>query len=80
LPDSNTAWVIGNNGTSLNTTQDAGQHWQTVSVPAQRGIQAISFLSHLTGWALVRPDFDTSSLYKTTDGGRSWIEVFWTTP
>ncbi len=78
LPDMNTAWVIGNNGTSLSTTQDGGQHWQTVSVPAQRGVQAISFLSHLAGWMLVRPDFDTSSLYKTTDGGRSWVEIFQT--
>ncbi len=76
LLDMNNAWVIGNNGASLYTTQDAGQHWQTVSVPAQHGVQAISFLSHLVGWMLVRPDFDTSSLYKTTDGGQSWTEIF----
>lgn len=76
LLDMNNAWVIGNNGTSLSTTQDGGQHWQTIVGPAQRGIEAISFASHLTGWALVRPDFDTSSLYKTTDGGRSWTEIF----
>ncbi len=75
LLDMNNAWVIGNSGISLYTTQDAGQHWQTVSGPAPNGIQSISFVSHLTGWVLVSADSTTSFLYRTTDGGRSWTEI-----
>jgi photosystem II stability/assembly factor-like uncharacterized protein len=75
--DMNSTWVVPNTGTPLYTTSDAGQHWITITAPTGTKIHAISFVSSLVG-AIDRSDFNTSSVLKTTDGGRTWTEVFHT--
>lgn len=78
LVDMYATWVVPNTGTPLYTTSDAGQHWISITAPKGTKIDAISFVSSLVGWAIDRPDFNTSSVLKTTDGGRTWTEVFHT--
>jgi len=62
-------------------SDDAGLHWQGLSVP--RGAEVVRFASPLIGFASAdaqscpRPrldpkDFPAMQLWRTTDGGRSW--------
>ena len=78
LVNMQTTWIATNNGTPLYTTSDGGQHWISIAAPTGTKIEQVSFISSDVGWAIDRPDFYTSSILKTTDGGRTWTEVFHT--
>lgn len=78
LVNMHTTWVAANFGASVYTTSDEGQHWISIMSPTGTKIEQVSFVSNLIGWAIDRPDFNTSSILKTTDGGRTWTEQFHT--
>lgn len=75
--DRHTAWLSGENGTVLRTT-DAGASWSDVSPTdaqelALRDIEAFDDERAVT--LSIGPG-DDSRIYATEDGGRSWTETF----
>ncbi len=61
------AWVVGNNGTAIHTS-DGGLNW-TCHFGPPHALMDLSFADPLQGWALA----DDATLLCTSDGGQSWI-------
>jgi photosystem II stability/assembly factor-like uncharacterized protein len=55
---------------SLYRTLDAGNSWQRVEIPRQRGIRTLFFSDIQNGWA----GGWTGQVYHTTDAGQTWNE------
>jgi len=56
-------------------TGDAGQSW-TAFMPGEDFtalLGSFQFVSPVTGWVLTTNEASDPSLYKTTDGGATWI-------
>lgn len=72
------AWASGSHGTVLRT-EDTGHTWQLCATPPDakdldfRGVQAFD---NKTAVVMSSGPGDKSRLYKTTDGCRTWKEVF----
>jgi photosystem II stability/assembly factor-like uncharacterized protein len=68
--DSLHGWILYwfDAGAGLLTTRDGGNSWEKRQVPAVFGY--LSFLDSLSGFAVTG---GYANLYKTTDGGRSWV-------
>ncbi len=70
--------------TVLSLTVDGGATWTAVILPKLKLLQKVgginfTFADRLQGWLMIRhqsgPAFSFSSLYSTSDGGRTWHEV-----
>jgi photosystem II stability/assembly factor-like uncharacterized protein len=62
-------------GMILYRTSDGGQHWTKLSPGANfKQVTDLSFVSSTTGWA-IGGQSNTSSLLKTTDGGKTWTPI-----
>lgn len=75
--DAHTAWVSGEHGTVLRTT-DAGQTWQDLSPAAAAGLALRDIEAFSKDHAVtlsIGPGGD-SRIYSTTNGGQSWQETF----
>ena len=71
--DANSGWVYrygdGDPATlPLLMTNDAGRTWRSATPPMLTSIPQIEFVDADHGWAL-----DDGKLWRTTDGGRSWL-------
>jgi photosystem II stability/assembly factor-like uncharacterized protein len=66
--------VIYNDG-SFWLTQDAGQTWSMIQPDKEFGesIADMDFLNKDIGWVIAYDDANTRVLFRTTDGGRSWV-------
>lgn len=74
-----------NNGRVVYHTIDGGQTWQESIIPIDSSIQdyeplQISFINAQDGWILFTSSQDSMSntlayLFRTTDGGKSWIKI-----
>lgn len=67
--DGQRGWISGESGRLLRT-DDGGEHWDELRVPAGRIVQDVFFLDHDTGWALSQPE-----VLLTEDGGEHWSRV-----
>ncbi|MFC1561891.1 YCF48-related protein [candidate division KSB1 bacterium] len=67
--NSQKAIVIGMNSKVI-MTEDSGDSWTTIDFPDSQHLINIFFSSDTTGWIRCY-----SSIYKTTDGGMSWIKT-----
>ena len=72
--DENIAWASGSEGTYLRTTD--GQNWEADTIPGAgkyqfRDVEAFSATS-----ALLLTAGNPAKVYKTTDGGNSWLETY----
>lgn len=56
-------------------TVDGGRTWNSTQIPGSEG--AVEFASAQVGWVVSRggPDGNTSELYQTGDGGRTWALI-----
>lgn len=77
VPSSQVIWASGTHGTYLRST-DAGNTWQPAKVP---GAEALDFrdveaFNADFAYLLSIGPGEQSRIYKTTDGGRSWILQF----
>ncbi len=72
-----TAWVSGQAGTVLRTT-NSGRTWTNVSPPQAAGLQLrdIEAFGSQRAVALSIGTGEASRIYSTTNGGASWTEVF----
>ena len=66
--DANTAYVVGDSGMILKTT-DAGLSWRQLSSPATGWLKDVKFpVDASTGWVIGQ----YGTVLRTTDGGSSW--------
>src|SRR5215471_18975888 len=72
--DLKTAWASGNNGTFLQTV-DGGAHWESGTVPSATDLdfRDVHGVDANTAYLLSAGEGEKSRIYKTTDGGKSWI-------
>lgn len=70
--------------TVLSSTVDGGATWTAVILPRLKPLQKVggvnfTFADRLKGWLMIQhqsgPAFSFSSLYSTSDGGRTWHEA-----
>src|SRR5260370_32725970 len=71
------AWVSGTKGTYGRTT-DAGKTWSVGTVPgaAKLDFRDVEAFGEATAYLLSAGPGEDSRIYKTTDGGRTWILQF----
>lgn len=74
---SNVAWVSGTRGTWARTT-DGGQTWKVGVVPGadKLDFRDVEAFDEMTAYLLSAGPGDTSRIYKTVDGGKSWTLQF----
>ncbi len=65
----NIGWAGGSTGTLLKTS-DAGNTWETVTLPIVGSVYSIYFLNEQVGWVGLSSDI----LLSTTDGGANWSQ------
>ena len=69
-----------NGKTYIVTSNDKGVNWNTEQIPSGNYIKSIQFLNENTGFILMFNDETmgdaTGAIFKTTNSGRSWEEVF----
>ncbi|HKI52597.1 MAG TPA: NBR1-Ig-like domain-containing protein, partial [Anaerolineales bacterium] len=58
----------------FHVTSNGGTNWATVTpnVNFSDGFRGLDFVSTTTGWVTLRHPDDSTSLYRTTDGGSTW--------
>lgn len=68
-------WVSA--GASLYTTSDGGMHWarSPLAGASISAIQEVDFVSPTTGWLLATSTNQGSLLFRTNDGGRTWVAL-----
>ena len=72
--DTQHGWAT--DGMVLYSTSDGGQHWTKLSPgPDFKQVTDLSFVSSITGWAIGRLSNTSSSLLRTTDGGKTWTPI-----
>lgn len=73
--DPKTGWVWGKRG--LYATNDGAQTWQLLPVAFGRSEHAtsIKFIDKNTGWLLTADAKNRVRIYKTSDGGNTWIAL-----
>ncbi|GER88244.1 hypothetical protein KDW_24060 [Dictyobacter vulcani] len=77
--DGNQGWAVGsdNKGGSIYSTRDSGKTWDHLS---QLGgdvvnVSSLQFITTNNGWAIGSTKADTTQLYQTTNGGKTWSPV-----
>ena len=68
--DSDTGFLVGENGTIL-ATRDGGQSWQMIVSDTQVGLKAIAFLDDQHGII----GGDSGLMLQSMDGGDSWMKL-----
>src|SRR5437868_5955693 len=71
------AWVSGTKGTYGRTT-DAGKSWSVGTVPgaAKLDFRDVEAFGETTAYLLSAGPSEDSRIYKTTDGGKTWLLQF----
>jgi photosystem II stability/assembly factor-like uncharacterized protein len=72
-----TIWATGTKGTVLRST-DSGESWQKCAVPEEgagdfRGVQTFD---GSTAYVMASGEGPKSGIYKTTDGGQTWVRQY----
>jgi len=69
--DSNSVWVVGEEGTVLYTT-DGGMTWIPASSGTTESLFTVEFINPDTGWIAGDDDRSAPTVLRTTDRGVSW--------
>ncbi|GCE26915.1 hypothetical protein KDA_23990 [Dictyobacter alpinus] len=77
--NANQGWATGsdNKGGTIYSTRDSGKTWDRLSQLGSNvvNITTLQFISATNGWAIGNTKADTTQLYQTTDGGKSWSPI-----
>ena len=65
--DANTGWMVGGDGTILNT-MDGGITWENQVSNTNETLEDVIFISNDTGWVVGQ----NGTILKTTNGGTNW--------
>jgi len=70
-------FFVWDGGPSLQVSHDSGASWSSVSpnISVKEGLVSFQFVNAATGWALITGAGGAYSLYKTADGGTTWIAL-----
>jgi photosystem II stability/assembly factor-like uncharacterized protein len=73
-PSARVVWASGTGGTVIRTT-DAGQTWRRRAIPGAEGLdfRDIDAFDEHTAYALSIGNGEDSRIYRTSDGGETWI-------
>lgn len=76
-PTPQVVWLAGSRGTWARTT-DGGSTWQTGVVPGADSLQFrdVHAVNASVAWLLSIGNGEDSRIYRTNDGGASWVEQF----
>jgi len=66
-------WAVGTNGVVVSTT-NGGLNWSYQQLVAGSTLDDVSFVDTTTGWVVGWQSTGDPLVYKTTDGGSSWID------
>jgi photosystem II stability/assembly factor-like uncharacterized protein len=73
--DANNGWVVGGGGVMMMTT-NAGNTWDTVTVPTNGYLRQIQFIDENYGWAVGTEDNLTRGIIlRTIDSGINWERI-----
>jgi photosystem II stability/assembly factor-like uncharacterized protein len=77
VASSTVAWIGGTKGTYARTT-DAGKNWSVGTVPDadKLDFRDVEAFGATTAYLLSAGPGDTSRIYKTVDGGKTWVKQF----
>ena len=67
-------WVVGDEGTILHSL-DGGDSWTLIEGVTDQTIYTVEFISADVGFLGCDNDWNDSFLYKTVDGGITWVNV-----
>lgn len=72
----NFGWACGKNGVVARTT-NSGKSWEVSVIPFAYQLESIHFVNEKVGYTsgLYNGGSTTSAIFKSTDGGRTWINV-----
>jgi len=78
--DVNHGWAVGGNKNVLAVygSSDGGQHWNALTSNVGAGVEGVSrldFVSATKGWLLGTTASNSTLLYQTSDGGKTWKQV-----
>ncbi|MGA2502780.1 MAG: YCF48-related protein [Anaerolineales bacterium] len=70
-------FFVWDGSTPLNVSHDSGASWSTVSpnIDIKDNMVSLQFVNATTGWALTSNANSHHSLYKTADGGKTWVSI-----
>ena len=66
--DNNNGWVVGS---QVRKTTDGGVTWSTVNLGSNNFLYDVFFINSSVGWIVG----SNNTVYKTTDGGSSWVAL-----
>jgi photosystem II stability/assembly factor-like uncharacterized protein len=71
-----------NTGNFIQATSDGGATWRQLTSNANfgEGVREMDFVSTTTGWVIDMDENANTALYRTTDGGFTWIMLYSTIP
>ena len=69
------AWASGSDGVCLRTV-DQGVNWQMLSIPGGESLEFRNIAAIDADMAYLLSAGEPAKLFKTVDGGRSWVEQF----
>jgi len=69
LPNSNTAWIVGNNGFIAKSTNTSNNNWATQTSGTNQNLLKVRFADANIGWVTGV----NGVILKTTDGGTNWV-------
>jgi len=69
--DDHTGWLTG--PSRVLKTVDGGEEWYPFTVPENISHETIQFQTAQSGWAKGHATADNDGIFKTVDGGQSWV-------
>ena len=73
--DANKGWVVGQGGVMMMTT-NAGDAWETVTIPTDGYLREIKFIDENYGWVVGHEgDLTKGIILRTIDGGINWEKI-----
>ncbi len=70
-------FFVWDGSASLNVSHDAGATWSTITpnVDIKDSMVSMQFVNATLGWVLTSDASSHRMLYKTTDGGQTWVKI-----
>ena len=71
--DSLDIWAVGQNGLIIHSN-NGGTTWDSIPSGIEKSLYTVEFINPDTGWVAGAWDSKLSNIYRTTDGGITWVK------